>query len=254
MKDDVHEGTKDEKTIRSCKKIVIRILKQIEIKDDIISDINIVKVTYSRKKIRDEFKDTILVEFREFSTIRTIKGNLSKLCKDYKVSDYIPNQFRDIYAIYSKIANCYVRDGKNTRIWMNSEGFTLRVKNRSDLRSWSELAPIIPPLNMPLAYLGNMNNITENEIKEIENDRIREIISKRDERENDKEIRMKDREMNKEKKRIEKEKELEENENTKKRNLSINTNEDQINAKKAINEIEDIEMKNSQNSNTDISV
>ena len=121
--------------MKGCKKVVNRILKQLDLRDDIIKNMNIAKVTYFRRKVKDELKDTILVEFTDFSTIKNIKGNLGKLSKDYKVCDYIPNQFRDIYAIYSKIANCYVRDGKNTRIWMNSEGFTLRVKNRSDLRS-----------------------------------------------------------------------------------------------------------------------
>ena len=96
------------------------------------------------------------------------------------------------------MGDCYYRDGKNTRIWMNNDGFTLRVKDRSDIRSWSEIAPMIPPLNMPLAYLGKMNKTTETEIKEIENDRIKEIISRRDKRENEKENRIKYREENKE--------------------------------------------------------
>merc|ERR1712055_306333 len=99
------------------------------------------------------------------------------------------------------MGSCYHKDGNLTKIWMNQEGFTLRVKDRSDTRSWSEIAPIIPLTNMPLAYLGKMSKTTETEIKKIENDRIKDIISRRDIRENAKEIRIKLREENNEKKR-----------------------------------------------------
>merc|ERR1712055_107075 len=158
-------------------------------------------VTYFRRNVKGVLKDTILVEFTNFSTIKSIKGNLGKLSKDYSVCDYIPTQFRDIHAIYSKMGSCYHKDGNFTKIWMNQEGFTLRVKDRSDTRSWSEIAPIIPLTNMPLAYLGKMSKTTEKEIKKIENDRIKDIISRRDIRENEKENRIKQREENNEKKR-----------------------------------------------------
>ena len=248
----IEEGTKDEKNMKGSKKVLNHILKQLDLRDDVIKNMNIAKVTYSRRTVKDVLKDTILVEFTNFSTIKNIKGNLGKLSKDYSVCDYIPTQFRDIHAIYSKMGSCYYRDGKVTKIWMNHEGFTLRVKDRTDMRSWSEIAPIIPLTNMPLAYLGKMSKTTETEIKKIENDRIKEIISRRDIRENEKENRIKYREENKEKKK----KEFEENEISKKRNLSLNSKEDQINAKKVINEAEDCEMEmdDIQKSNTDIPV
>merc|ERR1712055_298933 len=174
-------------------------------------------VTYFRRNVKGVLKDTILVEFTNFSTIKSIKGNLGKLSKDYSVCDYIPTQFRDIHAVYSKMGNCYHKDGNFTKIWMDQEGFTLRVKDRSDTRSWSEIAPIIPLTNMPLAYLGKMSKTTETEIKK---------------------------------------KEFEKNEISKKRNLSLNSEENQINAKKVINEAEncEMEMEDIQKSNTDTTV
>ena len=187
--------------MKGSKKVLNHILKQLDLRDDVIKNMIIAKVTYFRRNVKDVLKDTILVEFTNFSTIKNIKGNLGKLSKDYSVCDYIPTQFRDIHAIYSKMGSCYHKDGKFTKIWMNQEGFTLRVKDRSDTRSWSEIAPIIPLTNMPLAYLGKMSKTTEKEIKKIENDRIKDIISRRDIRENEKEIRIKQREENNEKKR-----------------------------------------------------
>ena len=76
----------------------------------------------------------------------------------------------------------------------------------------------------------------------MKKDRIKDIIFRRDERDNEKEKGMKERELNKEMKRIEKEKELEENKNKKKRDYSININENDINAKKVITDIEELKL------------
>ena len=199
-----HKANDQHKT--AAVKIVSEYLNSMNIDKDLMKDIIIDKVTHEKKKINNTIKDTLKIDYKTFNSIIIVKNHLKYLPKlsQFKVNDYIPYQYRDNYNVYKDLGDKHWRNGYEYRIWLKNNGFQLRVKKKGDKTSWPLIPPYIPPIDMPLAYLGKMSDSVKSEIINIENQNINNLISKRDLRIADFDNRSKEREII----RLEKEKDL----------------------------------------------
>ena len=186
IKLDESDDDKFTKRQRAMKQIVCSLYSnKLKMDRNIVKELNIEKMNYEQKIVNDKRMDYIHVTFKELDDMKKVKKNLKNLENDQniKVTDCIPLSLMDRYKIYDNIAYELRKRGKQTRIWAKIHGFYLRVKDRSDLRMWGEIPPIITPKHMPLARVGKIKHDTEKEVTKEENYRIENILERKNNKE-----------------------------------------------------------------------
>ena len=213
--------------------------KNLKISEENRKKLFIKKISYEKKVYNYVTKDTLIVEFGNFSDIIMIKTNLTNLKgSNIRIEDIVAPQLRAKHNIISNIGNQLKNRDLWYKIWATSSGFDLRVKSKTNMAPWKSIKPVIMPINMPIANVGKMSIKMENEIIKMENARTNAQIEDQEEYENEKDKRMKANELKKEMKRINEEKEKE----CLKRALSVNDSDDIVNAKKIITEAENLNL------------
>ena len=162
-------------------KIVNVYLNSMKIDKELMKDIVIDKVTHEKKEINDVYKDTIKIDYSDFTSMRIVKNHLKYFPKtEYTVNDFIPNELRDNYNVFKDIGEKYRKDNHEYRIWLKNNGYQIRVRSKGDKTYWPEIPPLIPPFDLPLANIGKINDTLRKEINILENQYLQNIQSKRD--------------------------------------------------------------------------